>query len=376
MAASLALASAAPPEGEEAGAAAGKIPAPLVPGFLDFYANYRGAVLGSGRGDETVVASVMCAIADRVLDQFVNPYTFPSLHTRITAPYDYYAFGQAYVRNLVDYSKSLVGNLERFDAIEAQLAAGENVVLLANHQTEADPAVWALLLEATHPRLATDVAYVAGDRVVTDPLCKPFSMGRNLFCVHSKKYMDVDPAAKEDKMKTNRKTVAALGKALGAGGQLLWIAPSGGRDRPSEAGEWAPAPFDPAAVELMRALTAKAAPRGHLWPLAMESGQMMPPPPAVVKEIGERRLTHYVGVGIALGPELDVEAATAGLDEGDKEARAVAVARAAYAAVAKEYAALRDAVAGGRGAGGAFSQPWAGKGGAGAGAAGAPAFFF
>ena len=39
-------------------------------------------------------------------------------------------------------------------------------------------AVWALLLEGTHPNLATDVIYVAGDRVVSDPLCKPFSMGR------------------------------------------------------------------------------------------------------------------------------------------------------------------------------------------------------
>lgn len=27
--------------------------------------------------------------------------------------------------------------------------------------------VWALLLEKTHPRLATDVIYVAGDRVVS-----------------------------------------------------------------------------------------------------------------------------------------------------------------------------------------------------------------
>ena len=39
--------------------------------------------------------------------------------------------------------------------------------------------VWALLLEHSHPRLATDVFYVAGDRVVSDPLCKPFSMGRS-----------------------------------------------------------------------------------------------------------------------------------------------------------------------------------------------------
>lgn len=40
--------------------------------------------------------------------------------------------------------------------------AGHNVVLLANHQTEADPGVFALSLEKTHPKLATDVIYVAG----------------------------------------------------------------------------------------------------------------------------------------------------------------------------------------------------------------------
>ena len=36
------------------------------------------------------------------------------------------------------------------------------------------------------PPIHAEVIYVAGDRVVTDALCKPFSMGRNLFCVHSK----------------------------------------------------------------------------------------------------------------------------------------------------------------------------------------------
>lgn len=344
----------------EGGAAAGRIPPPLVAGFLDFYSNYSGAVLKAGGSEETVT-KVMTAIADRVLDQFANPYTFPSRHVRMTAPYNYYEFGQAYVRELVDFSKSLVGHADRFAAVAAQLAAGDNVVLLANHQTEADPAVWALLLEGAFPGLATDVAYVAGDRVVTDPLCKPFSMGRNLFCVHSKKYMDVDPALKEEKQKTNRRTVSELAKALKAGGALLWIAPSGGRDRPSEAGEWRPAPFDPAAVELMRQLAAKAAPRGHLWPLAMESGPMMPPPPAVQKELGERRLTNHVGVGISLGPELDIASIVAGIDESDRDARAAAVARAAYDAVVKEYGPLRDAVAAGAGPTGAFSQPWVKK---------------
>lgn len=32
--------------------------------------------------------------------------------------------------------------------------AGENVILIANHQSEADPAVFALLLEKTFPHLA------------------------------------------------------------------------------------------------------------------------------------------------------------------------------------------------------------------------------
>ncbi len=57
-----------------------------------------------------------------------------------------------------------VGHLEHFDALQEQLQQGHNVVLLANHQTEADPGVWALLLERTHPQLATDIIYVAGER--------------------------------------------------------------------------------------------------------------------------------------------------------------------------------------------------------------------
>ena len=56
--------------------------------------------------------------------------------------------------------------------------------MLYNWLSIAPAQVWALLLESTHLGLSTDVVYVAGDRVVTDPLCKPFSMGRNLFCVH------------------------------------------------------------------------------------------------------------------------------------------------------------------------------------------------
>lgn len=84
------------------------------------------------------------------------------------------------------------------------------MILISNHQTEADPAVIALLLESTNTFIAENLVtkicfnynydydvyiyisvlltlslvysvmqiFVAGDRVITDPLCKPFSMGR------------------------------------------------------------------------------------------------------------------------------------------------------------------------------------------------------
>ena len=59
------------------------------------------AVLGSSveGSDEKAVAKVMAAIADRVVHDMGTPYTFPSTHRRILEPYDYYAFGQASLRN-------------------------------------------------------------------------------------------------------------------------------------------------------------------------------------------------------------------------------------------------------------------------------------
>jgi glycerol-3-phosphate O-acyltransferase len=204
--------------------------------------------------------------------------------------------------------------------------------------------------------------YVAGDRVVTDPLCKPFSMGRNLFCVHSKKHLDDVPELKAAKQETNRKTLVAMGRALAAGGCLVWIAPSGGRDRPKADGTWAPDAFDPAAVELMRNLLSRSKHAGHLYPMAMWSWKLMPPPATVDKQLGERRLTNFTGVGVSVGPELDVEAITAPAGA-DKEAAQRLLADAALAETRAQYAALDRAVTdpAWRATQPQFSQPWAAK---------------
>ncbi len=46
---------------------------------------------------------------------------------------------QNYVRNLINFNISVLGHLENFDKVASYLEQGHNVVMLANHQTEADP---------------------------------------------------------------------------------------------------------------------------------------------------------------------------------------------------------------------------------------------
>lgn len=304
----------------------------------------------------------MCAPADTVINQLAKPYTFPSYHEAITTPYNYFEFGQKYVGSLIDFTKSWVGHRDRFDKIEEQLNAGDNVILLANHQSEADPGVWAHMLVHTHPDLARKIIYVAGDRVVSDPLCVPFSMGRNLFCVHSKRHIGDDPATRDEKVATNRQTLRNMGTAMASGSTLLWIAPAGGRDRADEGGQYHPAAFDPGSVELMRALAAKTEKRAgrtsHLYPFAMYSAPLMPPPKTVEKGLGERRIVNFTGVGISVGEALDADAAVAGISE--KDAAAKAFSDAAYERVATLYAELDAAVQDPGSAPAHFTQPWRG----------------
>merc|ERR1719389_850468 len=96
-------------------------------------------------------------------------------------------------------------------------------------------------------------------------------------------------------MKQNMTTVRTMQKMLNEGGNLIWIAPSGGRDRPDASGVFQVADFDPASVELMRKLGSKAKKKTHLFPMAMFSHAIMPPPPALEKAVGEQRLTFFSG---------------------------------------------------------------------------------
>lgn len=205
---------------------------------------------------------------------------------------------------------------------------------------------------------------MAGDRVVTDLMAKPFSMGRNLLCVHSKKHIDDEPELKPAKQRQNMRTLKEMERLLREGGKLLWIAPAGGRDRRRN-GVLMPDSFDPGAIEMMRRLGTKpTCAKTHFYPFAMATYDIMPPPEVLEKSLGEKREVRFTGVGLSVAPEMDLSPDgtwAAGLPaDADADQRQGALSRAVHAEVAREY----EAIAGCMGTGGAFplppncSRPW------------------
>ncbi|CAN0842847.1 Glycerol-3-phosphate acyltransferase, chloroplastic [Linum grandiflorum] len=344
-------------------AEAGRLPSIVAAGMEELYHNYKNAVLQSGHPDAAeIVVSNMSMVLDRVFVDVEEPFLFSPYHKALREPFDYYEFGQKYIRPLIDFRNSYVGNVSIFSEIEEKLQQGHNVILMSNHQTEADPAVIALLLETTHRHIAENLIYVAGDRVVTDPLCKPFSMGRNLFCVYSKKHMLDVPELVEMKKKANIRSLKEMAMLLRNGSQIVWIAPSGGRDRPDPVtGEWHPALFDTSAADNMRRLAENSGPPGHIYPLALLCSDIMPPPPKVEKEIGEKRVIAYSGTGLSVGKELKFnDFATA--YENSEQAKE-AYAKTLYNSISDQYDVLKSAIRGKQVADASsptvsLSQPW------------------
>ncbi|KAK4493217.1 hypothetical protein RD792_017913, partial [Penstemon davidsonii] len=342
---------------------AGRLPINVAQAMEELYLNYRNAVLQSGHPNANeIVLSNMAVALDRIFMDVRDPFQFSPHHEAIREPFDYYLFGQKYIRALVDFRSSFLGNMSIFNEMEKKLHQGENIILVSNHQSEADPAVISLLLESTSPFIAENMICVAGDRVVTDPLCKPFSMGRNLLCVYSKKHMNDDPELIDMKKKANTKSLKEMALLLRGGSKVIWIAPSGGRDRPDpDTKEWYPAPFDASAVDNMRRLTEHAGVPGHIYPLAVLCYDIMPPPPQVEKDIGEKRMISFHGVGLSVARNINYHETTATLR--DPEEAKMAYTQSLYSSVCEQYNVLTSAIHGKQGLKAStptvsLSQPW------------------
>lgn len=307
--------------------------------FLDLYESWS-ATLNDSNINVQDHEDQLVTLLQLTIEQLRNPYRFQHFHRAIEKPFNYYRFGLEFFRPLVDLEKSRVFHLENVEKIEKELASGENVILFANHQTEADPQLMSLALEKDHETFAKELIFVAGDRVVTDPLAVPQSLGRNLLCIFSKRHIENPPELKTEKLLHNQRAMAICEKLLSQGGVSFFLAPSGGRDRQDRDGVVQPAPFDPDSIELFRLIAKKAVRKTHFYPLAVSTFDILPPPYEVENEIGEKRASKRSAIAFSFCDEIDFSP----FEHMEKKERRIICANAIHQIVLKEYWKIKNEI--------------------------------
>lgn len=252
--------------------------------------------------------AVFHTFLDLVIQQVQSPFLFPPYHQHVCEPFDYYQFGIQFIKPLVRMEASSIHGLVYLEEIAHFLEHKENVIFFANHQTEADPQAISILLEERYPKIGKEMIFVAGERVLTDPLAIPFSMGRNLLCIYSKRHIDHPPEQRAQKQLHNRRTMELMRHLLSQGGQCIYIAPSGGRDRANAEGLIEPALFDPKSIEMVYLMAQRSGKPTHFYPMALATYELLPPPQTVEVTLGEMRLPKRAAIQLALDKEIDMEA--------------------------------------------------------------------
>lgn len=274
--------------------------------LLDFYQSYSKAT--AAYHDKDKINALFKTLLTLILEQMRSPRTFDVFHQSIRSPFDYYQFGLDFIRPLIDFEHSKISGDAIWNQIDKQIENKNNVILLSNHQTEPDPQIISLLLEKNHPSLATDMIFVAGHRVIQDPLAIPLSLGRHLLCIYSKKHMShLSVDEKNANMMHNQRTMKRMAELLDRGGCCIYVAPSGGRDRLNADGKPTVAAFDPQSIELFCLLAKAASKTTHFYPLALHTFDLMPPPKRVEKELGEKRVVQRTAVSLCIGQEIEME---------------------------------------------------------------------
>ncbi|MBS0621332.1 MAG: 1-acyl-sn-glycerol-3-phosphate acyltransferase [Verrucomicrobia bacterium] len=303
-----------------------------------FYTSYCVAVAESSQSKEER-ETLFISYLDAICRQCEEPFPFQPYHERIRAPFDYYAFGVAFMQPLVDLSKSsLVGKEHLLTAVKS-CEKGDNVIFLANHQIEGDPQAISVMLQESAPDFAEKMIFVAGERVLTDPLAVPFSMGRNLLCIYSKRYIDHPPELRVKKQLHNQRSMERLSELLSEGGKVIYVAPSGGRDRPNPQGIVEVADFDARSIEMLYLTAQRAGHPTHFHTLALKTYDLLPPPETIQIELGEARRTKRAGIHMYFGPEIAMEHFP-GNENKDKQMRRAARAKHICSLVRKDYATL------------------------------------
>jgi len=97
--------------------------------------------------------------------------------------------------------------------------------------------------------------------------------------------------------------MGALGALMKEGGNVFWVAPSGGRDRANEENKFVVAPFDYKALDMFKLIAMQSGRGCHFFPMAMYTHQLIPPPKTVSSELGESRSAQRGAVSVHLLPQ-------------------------------------------------------------------------
>ncbi len=304
----------------------------------DFFDGYAQTLSGIGIPREQLDERFTIFL-EHVQKQCKEPFIFQPFHAAIKTPFNYYQFGVDFFKPLIDVKHSTIHGKETLHTIMSSLRRGENAIFLANHQSEADPQAMSVLLDEEFPQFAEQLIFVAGERVITDPLAVPLSMGRNLLCIYSKRYIDFPPELKVKKQHHNRRTMELMSELLSEGGKAIYVAPSGGRDRANPQGIFEVAPFDAQSIEMFSLMAERAASRTFFYPLALKTHALLPPPETIQVELGEWRKASRSALALAFGPQIDMDRFP-GYETKDKRQRREARAQYIWSLVKKLYRGL------------------------------------
>ncbi|MBB64972.1 MAG: hypothetical protein CMO81_07890 [Waddliaceae bacterium] len=288
--------------------------------ILDFYHQYSKEARGE---TEELIQNRFLQFLHEIKKQLESPYGFTPYHpAERSGAIDYYQFGLDFFRPLLDQEKSEILGKEQFQKLDAFIHSGENAVLFTNHQIEADPQILSLLLSEEFPYLSEHCIWVSGTKVCQDPLSVPFSRGRDLLCITSKKRMNEDPEARFDQQQKNKRTMEVMSSLLQEGSKCIIVAPSGGRDRADNDGVVRTiSHLDPKAIQMFYLMSSKAKVKTHFFPLSLSTHKILPPCDDFKDEEVEPRLPSYSSAYAYLGEELDMESAPESLQSDRRAAQ-------------------------------------------------------
>ncbi|XP_026189721.1 glycerol-3-phosphate acyltransferase, chloroplastic [Cyclospora cayetanensis] len=292
--------------------------------LVGFSKDYCNSAKVSGKVTATQCVAKLTSILQQCMR--CSSHVFTAFSAAQHEPLDFARWALGIWEPLIDVKRSKLPVHETtLAALSAHLKAGGNAVLLSNHQTEPDPLLARFIFQKKGFKDLYDaLTAVAGYRVRSDLLSVPFSMSCNMICVHSKKHLSSGAESLGQQRRENVLAMQALQQLLQAGGALIWVAPSGGRDRANEKGVYVqPDLFDSKTVQSFALLARKAKEATGVetlfLPMAVYTAPICPPPKAVAKELGEVRTCNFSPIGLAIGEPLPADLAPPGLTAAAQE---------------------------------------------------------